>query len=57
MPCACARGLGWASTDLGPIRMANGAAASGLDFVLRNSAQGQKYQVEMLPGGLGGNRF
>ena len=52
-PYACVRRLGWASTDLGPIRMTNGAAASGLDFVLRNSAQGQKYQVETLPGGLG----
>ncbi|MGB6687854.1 MAG: CRTAC1 family protein [Terracidiphilus sp.] len=36
-----------------PIRMANGAAAAGLDFVLRNSASGRKYQVETLPGGLG----
>jgi enediyne biosynthesis protein E4 len=52
-PYACVRRLGWASTDLGPIRMTNGAAASGLDFVLRNSAQGQTYQVETLPGGLG----
>ena len=52
-PYACVRRLGWASTDLGPIRMTNGAGASGLDFVLRNSAQGQKYQVETLPGGLG----
>ena len=36
-----------------PIRMMNGAAAAGLDFVLRNSASGRKYQVETLPGGLG----
>lgn len=35
------------------IRMVNGAAAAGLDFVLRNSASGRKYQVETLPGGLG----
>lgn len=34
------------------IRMTNGAAAAGLDFVLRNGAQGRKYQVETLPGGL-----
>jgi hypothetical protein len=36
-----------------PIRMVNGAAAAGLDFVLRNGALGRKYQVETLPGGLG----
>jgi hypothetical protein len=36
-----------------PIRMSNGAAAAGLDFVLRNGATGRKYQVETLPGGLG----
>jgi hypothetical protein len=35
------------------IYMGNGAAAAGLDFVLRNSAAGRKYQVETLPGGLG----
>ena len=35
------------------IRMTNGAAAAGLDFVLRNSAAGLKFQVETLPGGLG----
>jgi hypothetical protein len=35
------------------IRMVNGGAAAGLDFVLRNGAQGRKYQVETLPGGLG----
>jgi enediyne biosynthesis protein E4 len=34
------------------IAFTNGAAASGLDFVLRNSAAGRKYQVESLPGGL-----
>ena len=34
------------------IRMTNGAAAAGLDFVLRNGAMGRKYQVETLPGGL-----
>ena len=35
------------------IRMVNGAAAAGLDFVLRNGALGRKYQVETLPGGQG----
>ncbi len=35
-----------------PIRLVNGAAAAGLDFVLRNGAAGRKYQVETLPGGL-----
>jgi hypothetical protein len=35
------------------IRMTNGAVAAKLDFVLRNSASGHKYQVETLPGGLG----
>lgn len=35
------------------IRMTDGAAAAGLDFVLRNGAAGRKYQVETLPGGLG----
>ena len=38
---------------LSPIRMINGAASAGLNFVLRNSAEGRKYQVETLPGGLG----
>ncbi len=36
----------------GPVRLVNGAAASGLDFILRNDAKGRKYQVETLPGGL-----
>lgn len=36
-----------------PIRMVNGAEAAGLDFVLRNGAQGRMYQVESMPGGLG----
>lgn len=35
------------------IRMIEGAAAAGLDFVLRNGATGRKYQVETMPGGLG----
>ena len=37
----------------GPIQMNEGAASAGLDFVLRNGAEGRKYQVETLPGGLG----
>lgn len=35
------------------IVMTNGAASAGLDFVLRNSATGHKYQVETMLGGLG----
>ena len=35
------------------IRMSSGASSAGLNFVLRNSAAGRKYQVETLPGGLG----
>lgn len=34
------------------IAFRSGAAAAGLDFVLRNGATGRKYQVETLPGGL-----
>jgi len=41
-----------AITQPGPVRLVNGAAASGLQFVLRNDAHGRKYQVETLPGGL-----
>lgn len=37
----------------GPIRFELAPASCGLDFVLRNGAQGRKYQVETLPGGLG----
>jgi hypothetical protein len=56
-----ALGKGWqaqagkAALGMAPpqISMTNGAAAGGLDFVLRNSAAGRKYQVETLPGGLG----
>jgi hypothetical protein len=36
-----------------PITMVNGAAAAGLDFVLRNGAAGRLFQVETMPGGLG----
>ncbi len=36
----------------GSILMTNGAAAAGLDFVLRNGATGRKYQVETVLGGL-----
>jgi hypothetical protein len=35
------------------IRLVHGAAAAGLDFVLRNGATGRKYQVETVTGGLG----
>ena len=37
----------------GSIRFELAPPSSGLDFVLRNSAQGRKYQVETLLGGLG----
>jgi len=33
--------------------MVNGASAAAVNFELRNSAAGRKYQVETLPGGLG----
>jgi enediyne biosynthesis protein E4 len=54
-PWTVLRHPGWASSGAtpGPIRLTNGAPANGLDFVLRNGAQGRKYQVETLPGGLG----
>lgn len=38
--------------EIPKIQLVNGAAAAGLDFVLRNDAQGRKYQVETLLGGL-----
>ncbi len=41
------------TTAAAPIQMVDGASAAGLNFVLRNSAAGSKYQVETLPGGLG----
>jgi hypothetical protein len=57
---AAALGGGWLrgamATTAQPevaIRMIDGAAKAGLDFVLRNDARGRKYQVETLPGGLG----
>lgn len=39
--------------SLGSIRFDLAPTSCGLDFVLRNGAQGRKYQVETLPGGLG----
>jgi hypothetical protein len=43
-----------AATPRAPrIHLINGAGPAGLDFILRNSAAGRKYQVETLPGGLG----
>jgi hypothetical protein len=50
---ATVRRMAWAAPPPAPIRMTNGAPANGLSFVLRNGAQGRKYQVETLPGGLG----
>ena len=40
------------ASELAPIRLTNGAAQSGLDFVLRNGATGHKYQIEAMVGGL-----
>ena len=40
------------SPQVSPLKLVNGASRAGLDFVLRNDAQGRKYQVETLPGGL-----
>lgn len=37
----------------GPIRFELAGKSCGLDFVLRNGAEGRMYQVESLPGGLG----
>ena len=51
--CVSSRRMLWAAPAPGSIRMMHGAPANGLDFVLRNGAQGRKYQVETLPGGLG----
>src|SRR5690348_16828737 len=42
-----------AENPAGAIRFELAPASCGLDFVLRNGAQGRKYQVETLPGGLG----
>jgi hypothetical protein len=47
------RALATAAPAASPIRMVNGAAAAGLDFMLRNDARGRKFQVETVPGGLG----
>jgi len=41
-----------ANGPVGLVKLVNGAAAAGLNFVLRNDARGRKYQVETLPGGL-----
>jgi enediyne biosynthesis protein E4 len=51
--CMSSRRTLWAAPAPSPIQMIQGAPANGLDFVLRNGAQGRKYQVETLPGGLG----
>lgn len=47
------RAVAAATRQPSSIRMVEGAAAAGLNFVLRNDARGRKYQVETLPGGLG----
>ena len=56
VPSILLQRLGWAWSGApapGPVQMVNSAPANGLDFVLRNGAQGRKYQVETLAGGLG----
>src|SRR3569833_1162455 len=47
-----ARAEDTAIAPAGLVKLVNGAAAAGLNFVLRNDAHGRKYQVETLPGGL-----
>src|SRR5207245_9631480 len=42
-----------ANPQVDPIRFELAPPSCGLDFVLRNGAQGRKYQVETLLGGLG----
>jgi enediyne biosynthesis protein E4 len=48
-----ARPLRLPATPPSPVRLELAPASCGLDFVLRNGAQGRKYQVEALLGGLG----
>lgn len=50
--CRLARAFQHINPQGAPIRLVNGAAAAGLNFVLCNDARGRKYQVETLPGGL-----
>jgi enediyne biosynthesis protein E4 len=50
---ACTMPRAFAAMASGPIRFENTAPANGLDFVLRNDANGRKYQVETVLGGLG----
>lgn len=53
LPWTMAPALRSRAAAKGPIRFELAAKSSGLDFVLRNGAQGRMYQVESLPGGLG----
>ncbi len=53
VPCTLLRRFPWLSVAPGPIRLELAPPSCGLDFVLRNGAQGRKYQVETLLGGLG----
>ena len=50
---ACTMPRAFAAGPSGPIRFQNTAPGNGLDFVLRNDANGRKYQVETVLGGLG----
>ncbi len=53
VPCTLFRPFPRLSVAPGPIRLEPAPPSCGLDFVLRNGAQGRKYQVETLLGGLG----
>jgi len=55
VPYALTRPHRWLAVPptAGPIRFDLAPPLCGLDFVLRNGAQGRKYQVEALTGGLG----
>ncbi len=46
------RSRGLAVNNVAPIHFVNRAAHSGLDFVLRNSATPNKYQIETMTGGV-----
>jgi hypothetical protein len=52
LPSVCLDRRAWPSVA-SPIGMIEGAAKSGLSFVLRTGATGHKYQPETLAGGLG----
>ncbi len=55
VPFSVAQPFRWIAAPAapGPIRFELAPRSCGLDFVLRNGAQGRRYQPEALPGGLG----